>query len=247
MAEDAQKAGGFLEPEIEELRLKAKLSGSFDDITKRLSNLELFDSMKMGPENIMLLRVESKDIQKRPFLFFLITFAKDSLTVQYSIAHDSSVRMRRLFIIKNLLGVLSLISDVYYVDNTELFQHADSAIDDVLSTIPQSYSSLYNAYDSLNNEYKELRRLNIELTASNKNLTVQGMQLNNDNRELKQKLGELQTYSDEALMAKVQDWIESHDSTIDINEFSKTNGVPAPRVEQILNVMISRGYIEVKG
>ena len=48
-------------------------------------------------------------------------------------------------------------------------------------------------------------------------------------------------------MARVQDWIESHDSTIDINEFSKSNAVTPPRVEQILNTMISRGYIEVKG
>jgi hypothetical protein len=245
LADEQQKAG-FVEPEIEELKIGAKLTGSLDDISKRLSSLELF-YLKQNPDSIVLLRIESRDIQKRPFLFFLLTLNRDSVVVQYSIAPDSSVKMRRLYLIKNLLNVLSLISDVYTVDNAELFQHADSAIDDVVNSIPQSYSALYNTYDSLYNEYKEMRRLNIELTASNKNLTVQGMQLSNENRDLQAKLKELQTYSDEALMARVQDWIESHDSTIDIDEFSKVNGVIPPRVEQVLNTMISRGYIEVKG
>ncbi len=243
---DEQQRPGFIEPDIEEMRMRARISGSFDDVTKRLSTLDLF-YVKQNPDSVILLRIESRDIQKRPFLFFLMTLGKDNALVQYSIAHDSSVKMRRLYIIKNLLNVLSLVADVYTIDNAELFQHADSAIDDVVSSIPQSYSALYNTYDSLYNEYKELRRLNVELTASNKNLTVQGMQLANENRMLGEKLKTLQTYSDEALMARVQDWIETHDSTIDIDEFSKINGITPPRVEQILDAMISKGYIEVKG
>ena len=85
--------------------------------------------------------------------------------------------MRRLYVIKNTLNILSLIADLFSVSNTELFQQTDSAIDDVVNSIPQNYSELYNKYESLRDEYKEIRGLNIELAASNKNLTVQGMQL----------------------------------------------------------------------
>ena len=245
MAEEQQKAG-FVDPEIQELTFSAKLLDTLDNVAKRLSPLELFYTDKKQ-DSVVLLRVESTDIQKKPFLFFIITLQANSVSVQYSIAHDTSVKMRRLHVLKNLLNVLSLVADIYTVDNAELFQHIDSAIDDVVASMPQSYSALYNAYEALNNEYKELRRLNIELTASNKNLTVQAMQLSDRNRDLEKKLTELQTYSDEALMARVQDWIESHDGTIDIDEFSKASGVTPPRVEQILNTMISRGFIEVKG
>ncbi len=244
--EQQEERIGFIEPDVEEIKIAGRLNGTLDDLQKRLSTLELF-YVKRNPSSLVLLRVESRDIQKKPFLFFIITFNNSDLSVQYSIAHDSSVRMRRLYVIKNLMGVLSLVADIYQPDNAELFQHADSAIDDLINSIPPSYSALYNTYDSLYNEYKELRRLNIELAASNKNLTVQGMQLSAENRDLKQRLGELETYSDEALMARVQDWIEAHDSTIDINEFSKATRVPSPRVEQILNKMVSMGYIEVKG
>lgn len=244
MAEE-QKAG-FVDPDIEELKFSARLTGSIGDISKRLSSLELF-YLGEQPEGVVLLRIESRDIQKRPFLFFIITLGSSSATVQYSIAHDTSAKMRRLYVLKSTLNILSLVSDIYTVDNSDLFQHVDSAIDDVISSMPQSYSALYNAYDSLYNEYKELRRLNIELTSSNKNLTVQAMQLSGESRDMQQKLKALQIYSDEALMARVQDWIEAHDSTIDIDEFSKASGVAPPRVEQILNTMISRGFIEVKG
>lgn len=245
MEEEQQKAG-FVEPDIEEVKFTAKLTGSLDEIVKRLSGLELFQ-ITSSESGVVLLRIESRDIQKRPFLFFIINIGSDGVTLQYSIAQDTSPKMRRLYVFKNLLNVLSLVSNIYNVDNAELFQHIDSAIDDVVGSMPQSYGALYNSYDSLYNEYRELRRLNVELAASNKNLTVQAMQLSSQNRELQQKLKELQTYSDEALMARVQDWIEAHSSTIDVDEFSKATGVTPPRVEQILNTMISKGFIEVKG
>ena len=235
-----------MEPDIEELDVKGRLSGSFEDVAKRLSSLELF-LIKTNPDSVVLLRVESRDIQKRPFLFFIITLERGNIRVEYSIAHDSSPKMRRLYIMKNLLSVLSLIADVYEPDNAELFQHADSAIDDVTSSISQSYSALFNNYDSLFNEYREIKRLNIELTASNKNLTVQGTQLSTENKELTERLKSLETYSDESLMAMVEEWLETHDSTIDINEFAKAHKLEPPRVEQVLNKMVSLGYIETKG
>lgn len=245
MAEDASNAA-MIEPIIEELFIPGKPTAGYDKIIERLSTLELF-YVKKSDNGVVLLRIESRDIQKRPFLFFIIELGDTKIHLQYSIARDASLKMRRLYVIKMLVSVLALIPDAYSPDNAELFQHIDSAIDDLISSIPSTYSALYNSYDSLYNEYKEVRRLNIELTASNKNLTVQAMQLNEENKELKERLKELETYSEESLMVKVQDWIESHDSTIDIEEFSKTLHVPTPRIEQILNKMVSLGYIEARG
>jgi DNA-binding IclR family transcriptional regulator len=45
----------------------------------------------------------------------------------------------------------------------------------------------------------------------------------------------------------VQDWLEAHDATIDINAFAKNFKMSTTRVEQILNSMVSLGYIELKG
>ena len=143
--------------------------------------------------------------------------------------------------------MLSLISDIYVAEDTELFQYLDSSIDDVLGSISQSYSSLFNNYDSLFNEYREIKRLNIELEASNKNLTVQALQLSDENKRYVEHIKSLESYSDDALMVMVEDWLEAHDATIDINEFAKTYKMTPTRVEQILNKMVTLGYIELRG
>jgi len=237
---------GFIEPKISEIKLGGTLLGSFDVISNRLSSTQLF-SIKTSPNSISLIRVESRDMQKRPFLFFVINLNKDSIVVQYSIPMDSSEKLRKLYVLKNLFSVLSLIADLYTPNPTELFQYADSAIDDVLNSLSQSYSTLFNNYDSLFNEFREIKRLNIELTAANKNLVVQTTQLQNQNKELSDRLKALETYSDESLMVMIQEWIEAHNSTIDINEFAETYKITPPRVEQILNKMVSLGYVEIKG
>ena len=235
-----------IEPKTDSIEIKARIDGTFGDIAKRFSSLELF-SIEKSDNSIKLLRIESRDIQKKPFLFIIIDMKADSILIDYTVALDSSPKLRRLSVLKIFLGVLSLVSDIYVVDNTELFQYLDSAIDDVLSSISQSYSSLFNNYDSLFNEYREVKRLNIELEASNKNLTVQALQLSDENKQLTVELNTLKVYSENSLMVMVQDWLDSHDDTIDINEFAKTYKVPSTRVEQILNRMVSLGYIELKG
>lgn len=237
---------GLIEPKIAEIILNGSLLGNFSAMSGRLTSLQMF-SIKEGPDNLVLLSVESRDIQKNPFLFFIITFTPEQVRVQYSIALDSSEKMRRLYIVKNLLSVLSLVTDLYTADVASVYQYTDSVIDDVLGSLSQSYSSLFNNYDSLFSEYREIKRLNIELLAANKNLTVQASQLSSENKEIKSRLESLETYSDESLMVMIEDWIDSHSDTVDIIEFAKTYRLTAPRVEQVLNKMVSMGYIELKG
>lgn len=236
----------MVEPKTDGFELKARLLGNLDDLAKRLSTLQPF-SISKSQDAVRILRIESHDIQKRPFLFMIVEMRADKVVVYYTIALDASPKLRKLFVLKTLLSLLSLVTDVYSVETTALFQYLDSAMDDVLGSISQSYSSLFNNYDSLFNEYKETKSLNIELEVSNKNLTVQALQLDDENKQLRADLTALQTYSDSSLMVMVQDWLESHDDAIDINEFAKNYKVPTTRVEQILDRMVSLGYIELKG
>ena len=146
-----------------------------------------------------------------------------------------------------LLNVLSLISDQYTVENKELFQYIDSSLDSGLGSIEQNYSALFNRYDYLFNEYRGIKKMNVELIAANRTMTFQTEQLTKEKESLQSRLQELEKYSDEAMMGMVQDWLESHDSTIDINEFATLYKVSPTRIEQILNRMVSLGYIDVKG
>lgn len=243
MAENDQQVA---EPEIDNFEVNGRLTGTFSGIANRLKMLNMYE-MNVQQDKLTLINVESRDIHKNPYLFFIITMAPDSISVEYSTARDSSDKLRRLSVIKNLAGTLSLIADQYVVDQPTFYQQIDSAIDSVLQSLSQSYGSLSNNYDSLLNEYRETKRLNIELTNSNKVLTAQTSTLKEENDSLNERLKKLESYSDESLMVMIEDWIESHNNTIDIGEFSKDYSIPQPRIEQMLDKMVSLKYIELRG
>ncbi|MDE1845691.1 MAG: hypothetical protein KGH53_00180 [Candidatus Micrarchaeota archaeon] len=232
-------------PKVEEITFSGKLTGTLEQTRQKLAAIPFF-STKINGEELNLAKVESRNIKKKPFLFYLITIRADSVKVVYSIAPDTSEKLRRLYVIKNLASVLSIIYDSYQIDTVKFLQYVDSSIDEMLNSLSQSYSTLFNKYDSLLSEYREMRRLNLELSASNRNLTIQTTQFDEDNKQLNAQLKALQTYSDDALMAMVQDWIETHNNSIDITEFAGNYKIAAPRIEQILDKMVSLGYVELK-
>ncbi len=235
-----------LEPKIEEVQMPGSLVTSFDAIKSKIAQIPLYSVSQNGDE-LVAVNVESVNIHKEPFLFYIIRIRKDGFVITYSIVPNTSERLRRATVVKNVASFLAIIADDFKIDNQKFLQYVDSAITDLLNGLNDSYSVLFNKYDSLLAEYASLRKLVSELTISNRNLTVQTTQLSEENKNLKAQLDALQTYSDETLMTMVQDWLEVHDSTIDIDEFAKTYKLSQPRVEQVLNKMVSLGYIELKG
>ena len=70
-------------------------------------------SIKVNPDSVVMLTVESRDMQKNPFLFFIFTFKAVEIEVRYTIPLDSSQKMRKLYIIKN--------HDRYHCDYRQFF------------------------------------------------------------------------------------------------------------------------------
>jgi hypothetical protein len=205
-----------------------------------------FYSISSTPTDISLVKVESRNISKRPYLFHVIKITQSSIVVTYSYLPDSSLNLRRAAVLKDLSSILSLISDKYALDMSKFFQYIDSVLESLTTGLSQNYTTLYNRYDSLLTDYRDLKRLNIELTASNRNLTIQSAQLSEDDKSLTLQLESLKKLSDESLMALIEEWIQVHGNSIDIIEFGKSHDVSPTRVEQILDKMISLGYIELK-
>lgn len=233
-------------PKTDQIAIDARLVGGFETISERLSKLQMY-SMLAKDAGIELLMVEARDLQKKPSLFFIITIGKAQVKVDYTIGEDSNEKLRRLYVLKNLMSVLALITDIYVVDATELLQYVDSAIDSFIVSMPQNYSELYNKYDSLATHYRELKREANDLESSNKSLTASASLLQTENDEFRKRLKVLETYSDESLMVMIQEWIDAHGGAIDITAFAETYKIIPTRVEQALNKMVSAGYIEIKG
>jgi len=233
------------QPKIEEFSMDGKLNGTLDDIKAVLGKLPFYLITYEGGE-LTMIKVESRNINKKPYLFHVIKIKPDGILVTYSLLQDTSVNLRRADVLKELSMILSMISDKYSVNQGKFIQYVDSVLESLISGLSQTYTSLYNHYDSMLADYRELKRLNIEIAASNRNLTLQSAQLEDENKTLKEQLFALQKYSDETLMVLVEDWITIHNSSIDVVGFAKEHNVSPTRVEQILDRMVSLGYIELK-
>ena len=186
-------AGGLLVdealilPKIEELQFEGKLTGSFSDIGDKLARVPFYTT-KLADDQLVIVRVESRNIHRMPYLFHMITIKRDGISVVYSVPPDTSVDLRRAFVIKNLASMVSLIEESYQINTSKFLQYMDSIIDSLLNGMSQNYNLLYNKYDSLLFEYRELKRLNLELAASNRNLTIQTSQLNEETKSLREQL-----------------------------------------------------------
>ena len=176
MPDAATTTQNISQPKVEEFAISGKLTGTMSDIKSILEKLPFYEIKADGAE-IALVKVESRSINKRPFLFHIIRIKPDQIDIIYSLIPDTSTNLRKADVLKNVSAILSMIADKYSIDQSKYLQYIDSILESLISGLSQNYTTIYNRYDSLLSEYRELKRLNIELSASNRNLTIQSAQL----------------------------------------------------------------------
>jgi hypothetical protein len=230
-------------PVVYSFFIPAKIVSSLNDISLKLKTLN-FLGTSQKEDSLVVYNIETKDIKKEPYLFYIFEFKKEGIEINYSVIPDISPKQRRLVVAKVLLDILVILKEDVEVDSAKLYSFISSSIQDFLSSIPQNYETLFGKYDSLLESYKELQRNLLSFQNSNKMLSLKITELLEKNAELEARIRKLETLSDEVLMLKIQDWLQTHNGTIDIGEFSAVYKVPETRVEEILNKMISLGYIQ---
>jgi hypothetical protein len=230
-------------PVVYSFFIHTKILTSINDISLKLKTLN-FLGVSQKDDSLTVYNIETRDLKKEPYLFYIFEFKKDGIEINYSVIPDISPKQRRLVVAKALLDILVLLKDDIEVDPPEFYSFLSSSIQDFLSAVPQNYETLFGKYDSLLESYKDLQRNLFSLQNSNKVLSLKVTELLEKNAELEARIKKLETLSDEVLMLKVQDWLQTHNGTINIGEFSALYKVPESRVEEILNKMISLGYIQ---
>ena len=60
------------------------------------------------------------------------------------------------------------------------------------------------------------------------------------------KVRELEAYSDEVLMLKIQEWLSDHNNEVNVGEFARIHKVGEQRVEAVLNKMVQGGLLKAR-
>jgi len=231
-------------PKVDGFKIKAKLTGSVRNVSDILRTVSF---LEVAPEKdaVNAVYVESRDINKNPYLFSIIRIRQDELEVVYSIPPEIAPRKRKLDVIRYVLNILSLVADDFAVENRTLYQLLETAVKDLLDSVTMDYSKLYTAYDSLKKDADDLRQKVDRIQGQNEALTAKNYELKAQNDEFNLRIKSLEGLSDELLKSKLQEWIMEHNGEINIIEFTKVHSVPGTRVEQILNKLVAEGYLEV--
>lgn len=232
-------------PEVDGFKVKAKRLKNLDELATLLSPLNFLEIAKEA-DMLTVISVESRDIKRRPYLFSLLYLKPDEIEFIYTVLPTSSPRKRRIEAMKFFLNIITLIEPAYEIEHRQLYQIAGFALSDITEFASSEYNDIFAKYDRLLVDNAELKKKYGSLTAGNELLAKTNNELRAKNDELTLKINKLESYSDDVLMVKVQEWLETHNNEINLSDFARVYKVSEPRVEQILNRMVVEGYLEPK-
>lgn len=230
-------------PSVDGFKIKGSLKGTMKDL---IGILRTVSFLEVAPEKdaVNAVYVESRDINKAPYLFSILKIKEDGIELVYSVPPEVAPKKRRLDMIRYLLNILALMENYYKVDNKVIYMLIENAVKEITEAVTLEYSKLYTIYDTQKKDIEDLRRRLARVSEENQALATKNFELKNRNDEMLLRLNELESYSDDTLKIKIQEWVAEHNGEINIAEFSKTFKVNETRVEQMLNRLVSEGYLE---
>lgn len=231
-------------PKVDGFRMKAKLTGKFSDVSQALSTIS-FLKVAQEKECVNAAYVESRSIDKTPYLFSLMRFKHNEIEVTYTVPSNASPTRRKLDVMRYLLNMITLVEPYYKIENKVVYQLVEETMRQLEEYTTGDYKTLYRDYDQLKREVETLRRSSLLYKGQVKSLSKENYELKNENDELKVRFEKLHGgISDSVLTTRVQEWILDHNGSINIVEFAKYNRIPEARVEDVLNMLVRQGFLE---
>ncbi len=230
-------------PHVDGFKIAGSVKGTLKRVAELVSEISFLE-VALEKEAVNLAYVESRDINKQPYLFSIMKFKDDGVDVLYSVPAEIAPRKRRMDVIRYLLNILTLIEKEYVVENKVIYQLIESSLKELTESTNIEYSKLYTAYDNLKKDNEQLQRRIDRLEEQVSNLNTKNYDLQGKNDEFTLRLKQLESMPAGILKAKIQEWITEHNGEISVFEFSKVYRVNEALVEEALNQLVNEGYLE---
>ncbi len=229
-------------PQVDGFKVLAKFTGDFKDVASALRSISF---LQVAPEkgSVNVAYVESRDINKNPYLFSIVKFKETEIEVTYSIPSEIGPRKRKLDMLSHFLNLLTLVEKNYVVDVRSILQLIESTVKEISGSVTMDYNKLYTSYDSAKKDLEDYKLKIENLTEQNQSLSSQNYELRSVNDELSLRVKSLESLSEESLRSKIQQWILEHNGSINVSEFSRIYKIPEMRVEEVLNKLLNEGYL----
>lgn len=230
-------------PRTDSFKIFTKLRGSMKDVETKLRTISFLEVVPEA-ECVNAAYIESRDIERSPYLFAIFKFRTDSIEALYTIPPSMAPKKRKLEMVRYFLNMLTALGSTYSTDPSIIYQLLDAALKEMNDYVSLDYNRLYTAYDQVKKDYEDISRRLKRTQEQNDALQRDNYELKTRNDELAVRIKNLETMGDEELKEKIQEWLFEHGGEINITEFSKVYKVSETRVEEMLNVLVREGYVQ---
>ncbi|MEW5996805.1 MAG: hypothetical protein AB1657_04390 [Candidatus Micrarchaeota archaeon] len=224
------------------IRISTKRKRPLKPLLQTLGSLG-FNRMDYSDDALIIEKVESEDLNGKPYLYYRIELLKNAIILKYTtpvLEHRLSRSLDMGVMLLNLFQILTAYYDVpiqsVYTFYFSLLKSMGEATDSEKMEMYSRLKDLGQKHASLEKKYNDL----VQASAQNARLLVEYERKNED---LLERMQRLEGMGDTELQAQLFEWIRTHDGEIDVLEFSKLNSVAAGRVEEGLDALIKNGFI----
>lgn len=226
----------------ETIRISTKRKRPLKPLLQTLGSLG-FNRMDYSDEALIIEKVESEDLNGKPYLYYRIELLRNAIILKYtvpSMEHQLSRSLDMGLMLLNMFQILTAYYDVtiqsVYPFYFNLLKSLSQAIDSEKMEMYSKLKDLNQKHMSLEKKYNDL----VQASAQNARLVVEYERKNED---LEERVRRLEGVGDTELQSQLFEWIRTHDGEIDVLEFARLNNVAAGRVEEGLDALIKNGFI----
>jgi len=203
-----------------------------------------FTKISYLKDTLTVERVVGFDLKGKPELDYRITFSPGEILLEYEVAQNKNKKARLMSVLPIFLNVLQLAEDYYTIRPSAIYYEINETIGEAVKLVGKDAVDLATELSETEAKYRSLTAKYDDLLKSSEENARILLECERKRDELSRKVDKLMGYSDESLKEMIYEWISLHGGKMNILEFSKINRVAIPRVEEVLNMLVTGGYIK---
>lgn len=229
-------------PTLDKVSLKIKRKKSTEQLTTFLKKLS-FLKIQNGGQNVTATRIESLDLEKKPYSYWKTTFTPDEIQLEWSTPPTQHSLQRRIEVTKNVFELLTLVDQAYPCTPADLRPLVIETIEQAFNKANKTQAELEHENDAQNQKIRRLLNEKEEFEKSLTRLNTHITELANENDKTKAELSRFTKITDLTLKTQIMERIAINPD-LDIRAFSAQIDLPLPRIENALDELVKQGYLQ---
>ncbi len=226
-----------------EIRIDGRYKKSVEETRHFLEQLGF--STQIKNHVIHAEKIESRDVRGNPLCWYKVEIHPREFRFTYSFEKGDLNRMNEGT--QMLINTCRAISECYEVGLEQVFDEILHVLESLSNTADKELGAVLEEKERLQEQLIELQNKYSALLAQNEQNVRILLECEKLRDEYRKKIEQYERLSDEELELLIYQYLKNNHGEISITQFCTRYHLPQTRVEQALNKLIKKGYIQRVG